>query len=187
MNAFTRLVSAVTRGREAKGVAPGGDRVGRGMQPPQAHRSADDDAAVRSASAIYNRATGRVAHRRLRLRLGTLAHYAFSAGLGVGYVTMGDRFPIVRRGRGTLYGGLVWAIADEGVMPALDLSRGPRRLSVGMHVYSLLGHFVYGLALDCATAFASRRFPQTSSERDRQDLHQQVGKPYKCKTMQSSD
>ena len=45
MNGFTRVVSAVTGGREAKGVAPGGDRVGRGMQPPQARDRADDDAA----------------------------------------------------------------------------------------------------------------------------------------------
>lgn len=157
MNAFTRVVSAVTRGREAKGVAPGSDRVGRGMQPPQARGRADDDAAVRSATAIYRAATGRSLDRRSRLRLGALAHYGFSAGLGVAYVLMADRFPVVRRGIGTLYGGLVWAIADEGLMPVLNLSRGPRRLSTGMHAYSLLGHAVYGATLECARMTLSRR------------------------------
>jgi uncharacterized membrane protein YagU involved in acid resistance len=78
-----------------------------------------------------------------------MAHYSFSAGLGVGYVVLTDRFPAVRRGMGTLYGAAVWATADEGLMPALQLSRGPRQLSVGMHVYSLLGHFVFGTALEC--------------------------------------
>jgi uncharacterized membrane protein YagU involved in acid resistance len=156
MNTFTRVVSAITHGREAKAVAPGSDRVGRGMQPPQAQTSADDDAAVRSASAIYHATTGRIPNRQLRLRLGTMAHYAFSAGLGAAYVLMADRFPVVRQGRGTLYGGLVWGIADEGMMPALDLSRGPRQLSAGMHAYSLLGHAVYGAALECATEFARR-------------------------------
>ena len=148
MNSFTRLVSTVTHGREARGVAPGADRVGRGMQPPQAHARADDDAAVRSASAIFSAATGRMPERPLRLRLGTMAHYAFSAGLGVAYVLAADRVPAIRRGMGTVYGWIVWAIADEGLMPALDLSRSPRQLSVGMHAYSLLGHAVFGTVLE---------------------------------------
>jgi len=157
MNGFTRVVSAVTGGREAKGVAPGGDRVGRGMQPPQARDRADDDAAVRAATAIYHAATGRSLDRRSRLRLGALAHYGFSAGLGVAYVLLAERFPAIRRGIGTLYGGFVWAIADEGLMPALNLSRSPRQLSAGMHAYSLLGHAVYGSALECARMTLSRR------------------------------
>lgn len=148
MNTFTRLVSARTRGREARGAAPGIDRVGRGMQPPQAHLRSDDDAAVRLASAIYKTVTGRNPARRLRLRLGTMAHYGFSAGLGVGYVLLAHRAPAIRRGMGTLYGALVWATADEGLMPALGLSRSARELSAGMHVYSLLGHAVYGAALE---------------------------------------
>ena len=53
--------------------------------------------------------------------------------------------------------GLVWAIADEGLMPALNLSRSPRQLSAGMHAYSLLGHAVYGSALECARMTLSRR------------------------------
>ena len=156
MNTFTRLVSSFTHGREAEGVAPGGDRVGRGMQPPQAHIRADDDAAVRSASSIYEAVTGRIPERRRRIRLGTMAHYAFSAGLGVGYVVLADRFPVTRRGMGTMYGAVVWATADEGLMPALGLSRGPRQLSVGMHAYSLLGHAVYGIALECVRLVLDR-------------------------------
>jgi uncharacterized membrane protein YagU involved in acid resistance len=171
MNAFTRLVSSLTEGHEAAGVAPGSDRVGRGMQPPQAHTRADDDAAVRSASAMYIAATGRRPDRRLRLRLGTMAHYGFSAGLGVGYVLLADRFPAIRRGMGTLYGGAVWAVADEGLMPAFNLSRGPREQSAGMHAYSLAGHAVYGATLECARLILRGDRQEAAARSGGQNLH----------------
>ena len=156
MNAFTRVVSEATGGREAEGVAPGPMRVGRGMQPPQAEGRAEDDAAVRLASTAYKTATGHTPDRRQKLQLGTAAHYAFSAALGVSYVLLARRFPVLRRGLGSLYGGLIWATADEAVIPALGLSRGPRQQSAGMHAYSLFGHIIYGAALESIRRAATR-------------------------------
>jgi hypothetical protein len=43
---------------------------------------------------------------------------------------------------------LVWAAADEGAMPALGLSRGPRELPWSVHAYALLGHCVFGATLE---------------------------------------
>jgi uncharacterized membrane protein YagU involved in acid resistance len=148
MNVFTRVVSTVTHGNEANGVAPGARRVGRGMQPPQAQVDAENDAAVRIGKFGYRAVTGRRPNRALALRLGTTAHYGFSAALGVCYVLLVRRAPSFAQGHGLLYGSLVWLLADEGLMPALGLSRGPRQLSPGMHFYSLMGHWVYGATLE---------------------------------------
>lgn len=148
MNQFARVVSAGGTRREAEGAAPGGDRVGRGVQPPQAEGRAEEDAAVQSSAAAYRAITGIEPDRDTQRRLGTAAHYAFGGALGLAYGLLSTRAPSLRAGFGTLYGALVWAIADEGVMPALGLSRGPRQLTSGVLAYGLLGHFVYGVALE---------------------------------------
>lgn len=148
MNLFARAVGAARNGREADGAAPGHDRVGRGMQPPQAEGSARDDAAVRVGTAAYETLTGDAPTRKGRSWLGSAAHYGFGAGAGMCYALAASRAPLLRAGFGTLYGTLVWALADEGVVPALGLSRGPRELPAGVHLYSLCGHWIYGATLD---------------------------------------
>ena len=148
MNLFARAVAGTRNGREAEGAAPGGDRVGRGMQPPQAAGDAGDDAAVRMGTAAYRAVTGDEPAREARPWLGSAAHYGFGAGAGMCYALFGGRAPVIRAGFGTLYGTLVWALADEGIVPALGLSRGPRQLPAGVHLYSLCGHWVYGATLD---------------------------------------
>jgi hypothetical protein len=150
MNLFSRAVAAAGDGREAAGAAPGQDRQGRGVQPPQAEHAAEDDAAVRVGAVAYRALTGNAPSRASRPWLGTAAHYAFGATVGACYAVMAKRLPVIRAGRGTAYGTAVWMVADEMVMPILGLSRGPRQLAAGVHAYALAGHWVYGLALDAA-------------------------------------
>lgn len=154
MNVFARAVRTAratrlsTHGLEAPGAAPGGDRDGRGMQPPQARTRADQDAAVQAGTVVYRSLTGHAPDRTTSRWLGTGAHYAFGATLGVVYALGSNRAPALRAGFGVVYGSLVWAIADEGAMPALRLSRGPRELPLGVHAYALAGHWVYGATLE---------------------------------------
>jgi putative membrane protein len=156
MDTFARVARAVRGGREARGAAPGVERDGRGAQPPQAMGSTDQDAAVRVGSAAYELLIGRRPPRHTRLRLGTAAHYAFSAGTGAFYIVSARYLPLVRAGNGTVYGSLVWLLADEGAMPALGLSRGPAELPWPVHAYALSAHWVYGAALDAAARLLDR-------------------------------
>jgi hypothetical protein len=149
MNMFARAVTAA-RGREADGAAPGAERHGRGVQPPQADGAAHDDAAVRVGATAYRAVTGREPDRDMYPWLGSAAHYAFGAAAGALY-GLADRRSWLRTGYGTLYGGLVWAVVDEGLTPAFGLSRGPRQLPAGVLLYGLCGHLVYGSTLDCVT------------------------------------
>lgn len=157
MDLFARAVRATNNGREAAGAAPGADRDGRGMQPPQAHGNAADDAAVRTGSAVYEVVTGRPPDPAVKLRLGSAAHYLFGAGAGMMYGVLAPRSPAIRAGFGTFYGSLVWAIADEGLVPALGLSRRPRQLPSAVQLYSLMGHWVYGATLESVRRGAAVR------------------------------
>jgi hypothetical protein len=156
MNTFARAINAVRGGREARGAAPGTDRIGRGAQPPQAKGTTDDDAAVRVGSAAYRALTASEPSRDTRLALGTAVHYAFGATLGVAYGWMSTRAPAVRAGYGTIYGAAVWLVADEMLMPALRLSRGPRQLPAGVHAYALADHLIFGATLESATRLLRR-------------------------------
>ena len=159
MNLFSRVVTAAGDGREGPGAAPGWDRVGRGVQPAQAEARADDDATIRVGNAAYQAVTGRCPPRPTRFRLGTAVHYAFGGTVGVCYTILSRRLSLLRMGRGLVYGTAVWLVADETIMPALGLSRGPRRLSAGVHAYALAGHLVYGLALDATARRGSGSVP----------------------------
>ena len=148
MNAFSHFVRALNNGREARGAAPGADRSGRGMQPPQAVANAAEDASVRSTSAVYEAVTGHPPDRSLKPWLGSAGHYLFGAGAGLIYGVLAPRSAAIRAGFGTVYGSAVWAVADEGIIPALGLSRGPMQQPAGVQLYALAGHWVFGATLE---------------------------------------
>ena len=118
------------------------------MQPPQALDRADRDAAVQVGSLAYKVTTSRTPPPASKVQLGAAAHYTFSATVGLIYGVLAARYPAIRSGFGVMYGTLVWAIADEGVVPALGLSRSPRELSAGIHLYSLIGHAIFSATLE---------------------------------------
>jgi hypothetical protein len=133
MNLFARAVS---------------DRRGHGVQVPQALDGPGGvDAAERSGEAIAS-AVGHQPTIESRRQLGTAAHYAFSGFLGLTYAVAFERARRVPPGSGVLFGTGVWLLADEGVIPALGLSRGPRRIGARVHAFAWLGHCVYGAAVE---------------------------------------
>jgi putative membrane protein len=166
MNVFGRIVVGARGGREATGAAPGADRSGRGVQPPQAEHDASDDATVRVGRRVYRAVTRREPRRVAEMWLGSAAHYAFSGVVGAAYGILSGRVPVIRAGRGTLYGTLVWIAADEIAMPALRLSRGPRQLPWGVHAYALAGHWVFASTLDAVyrATFAAVADDQRTTE-----------------------
>jgi hypothetical protein len=157
MNLFVRALEAAHQGDGSDPLSVGAGPAGRGAQPLESEGRPDDDAASRTGAAVYRAVTGTEPTRERRLWLGAAAHYAFGVIAGACYGALRDRVPAIAGGRGLLYGTLVWIVADEGVTPALGLSRGPRELNAGEHAAALTAHWVYGGALDAAyRASASR-------------------------------
>ena len=161
MNLLVRAVGAARGGREAAAAAPGADRTGRGVQPPQAETVADDDATVRVGTTAYRAVTGEQPSHRTALKLGSAAHYAFGAAAGAAYALLAPSLPSLTRANGLVYGALVWMLADEIAMPALRLSRGPRSLSPGLLALGLAGHLAYGAALDAVRRTLARARAET--------------------------
>lgn len=148
MDVFSAAMNRGGTVLEGRGAAPGVARLGRGVQPAQAEAVATDDATVRAGTAVFRAATGEEPAPEYRRWLGTLAHYGFGISAGVGYALVSARLPAIRAGFGTLYGLCVWAIADETIMPALGLSRGPGTLTPDVHAYAIGGHLAFGAALE---------------------------------------
>jgi putative membrane protein len=156
MDSFSRFLRALNGGRrEVPGATPGGERDAKGAQPAQAKGSGDQDATVKVGTAAFEAVTGQKPGRETQQWLGTLAHYGFGAAMGVNYMLASEQAPDLRRGYGTVYGSLVWAAADEGVLPAAGLSKKTGEIPLGVHAYALGAHWIYGATLETCRRVAA--------------------------------
>jgi uncharacterized membrane protein YagU involved in acid resistance len=156
MDTFSRLMRGAHDGRrEVDGATPGGERDAKGAQPAQAKDSGGQDATVKVGTAAFESVAGYKPSPEVQQWLGTAAHYTFSAALGVNYLLASEQAPDLRRGFGTMYGSLVWAAADEGVLPAAGLSKKPGEIPLGVHAYAIGAHWVYGATLEACRRIAA--------------------------------
>ena len=51
-------------------------------------------------------------------------------------------------GAGLPFGAAVWAIADEGIVPAAGLSKSPTEYPPAIHLYAFASHLVFGLTAE---------------------------------------
>lgn len=79
---------------------------------------------------------------------GSLVHYLFGTMTGAAYGGLAAWMPHVRSGVGLPYGTAVFLLADEGMVPALGLSKNPRAYPFSTHLYAFASHLVYGLTLN---------------------------------------
>ncbi|HEX8522746.1 MAG TPA: DUF1440 domain-containing protein [Tepidisphaeraceae bacterium] len=97
------------------------------------------------------------ASQETRALIGSGMHYAFGAGAGTAYTLGQKQLPqkyasLLTAGRGSLYGALVWVIADELMMPMVTRwSPPPQKTPLRLHLYSLACHLAYGMTLDGVT------------------------------------
>jgi hypothetical protein len=148
MNQFQRLTSRARGGREAGDATIGAPRTGRGPQPAQAIGNASDDATARVANAALAVVGRELTDPRSKQIAGEFVHLAFGALNGALYGLAAELDPRVTAAAGVPFGSSVWVVADEGVVPALGLSRGPREASPGLLAYGFLSHCVYGITTE---------------------------------------
>ena len=148
MNRFQELAASQGNGREVDDAAPGAARGGRGPQPAQAEGHATDDATARLASAVSEPVLGRPLTTHERVRGGSAVHFAFGAASGAAYGALVELWPAAATGAGLPFGMALWAVADEGLVPAMGLSRGPRTLSAATLAYGFASHLVFGLTTE---------------------------------------
>jgi putative membrane protein len=153
MNQFQALWGRLAHGEErahgAQSLQQGAPEhgVGRELQA-RGDDDARDDAAERLANAVAVSVFDQELTRGEKARAGTALHYAFGAATGGLYGAIAELAPVVTAGAGLPYGAVVWLTADEGVVPALGLSKSPAEYPLSIHAYALASHFVYGLTTE---------------------------------------
>lgn len=157
MNAFQRVAARAGGGREAHDATIGIPRTGRGPQPAQALGNASDDAATRVADAAMSVAGYSLTTARHKEMAGEFVHLAFGALSGAVYGAAVQLDARVRTGAGVPFGLAVWALADEGLVPALRLKRAWTESSPGLHAYSAASHVVYGATTEVVRGWLMRR------------------------------
>jgi putative membrane protein len=114
-------------------------------EPPSAE---GEPATVRAAEGLVEP----VLHRKLtedeKKVAGPAMHYAMGAVSGGIYGAVAAAFPVAAAGFGSLFGAVLWAIADEVVVPALGLSKSPTEYPPEVHANALASHVVYGISTD---------------------------------------
>ncbi len=121
--------------------------VGRALQS-QGKDEEQDDASERLANAIAIAAFDQELTEREKEAAGTAFHYAMGATSGALYGALAEIIPEVKAGVGVPFGAAVWLIADEGLVPALGLSKSATEYPLSIHIYALSSHLVFGLTIE---------------------------------------
>jgi hypothetical protein len=123
------------------------DREGRGTRrvedEARGGRTAYGAAAEKAAKAIGVRLADDA-----REQYGSAVHWALGIGSGAVYAVLRRRLESVGRIAGVGFGTVFWAAVDEGVVPALGLTPGPRAFPWQTHARGLAGHLTFGTVTD---------------------------------------
>jgi uncharacterized membrane protein YagU involved in acid resistance len=118
----------------------------------RARRQEDDARAGKTAYDVAAEKTAAVLGTRLdpeqRERLGEVLHWALGIGAGAAYAVLRRRLHSIGQGAGIGFGTLFWAAVDEGLVPALGLTRGPGAFPWQAHARGLAGHLTFGTVTD---------------------------------------
>jgi hypothetical protein len=81
-------------------------------------------------------------------QVGAALHWALGVGAGALYAVTRRRFGSIGRVAGLGFGTMFWAVVDEGLVPALGLTPGPRAFPWQAHARGLAGHLTFGTVTD---------------------------------------
>lgn len=141
MSEYQALWSRVVNGAEPRSSA--GRHDARDWQEKNEGTNANELA----ADAVARATVGRSLDEPELAVAAPLMHYAFGSGVSMVYGALAEGAPWVTSGQGTAFGTLVWAGADEGIVPALGLSH-PSGYPVESHLQALTAHLVFGFTTE---------------------------------------
>ncbi|MDQ3684424.1 MAG: DUF1440 domain-containing protein [Acidobacteriota bacterium] len=153
MNQFQKLCGKLMAGEEkshgAQSLQQGTPQHGAGgMLQERGSDDEQDDAAERLANVVSVGVFDHELTRSEKDTAGTAFHYAYGVSMGGLYGAAAELAPQVTVGAGALYGAGIWVVADEGVVPALGLSKSATEYPISIHAYALASHLVYGLTTE---------------------------------------
>ncbi|MFN2517010.1 MAG: DUF1440 domain-containing protein [Pyrinomonadaceae bacterium] len=153
MNQFqaflSKLVAGPERAHGAQSLQQGTPEHGIGRDLEAEGRDEEqDDATERLANAVAVAVSGRELTESEKELAGTAFHYAMGITSGALYGAAAEIIPEVKVGAGIPFGAAVWFIADEGLVPAVGLSKSATDYPPSIHAYALASHLVFGLTTE---------------------------------------
>ena len=88
--------------------------------------------------------------------VGMAFHYGLGTTSGAFYGVVRRHIPAPMPLRGLAFGAALRLVADEGLNPALGLTRGPSAFPWQTHARGLVAHLVFGLVAEGVLAAADR-------------------------------
>ncbi|HEX8474986.1 MAG TPA: DUF1440 domain-containing protein [Pyrinomonadaceae bacterium] len=153
MNQFQAFWSKLAEGEErphgAQSLQQGTPQHGVGRElEARGSDDTDDNAAVRTANIVSEEVFDHRLTKSEKELGGAMAHYAMGVSTGAIYGAMAELVPETTAVFGLPFGAAVWAVVDEGIVPALGLSKSPAEYPLSIHAYSFTSHLVYGLTTE---------------------------------------
>jgi uncharacterized membrane protein YagU involved in acid resistance len=153
MNKFQALWSRLAEGEErshgAQSLQQGAPRHGIARELQAVGKDDDeDDAPERLANAISVGVSQQELTQREKDTAATALHYAMGATSGALYGAAAEIIPAVKVGAGVPFGTVIWLAVDEGLVPAVGLSKSPAEYPLPVHLYSFSSHVVFGLTTE---------------------------------------
>jgi putative membrane protein len=108
----------------------------------------DQQATAEAANLAAETVLRRELSREEKRKAAPFIHYGFGAAMGALYGILAEEFPAATAGFGTAYATGLFLIADEGVVPALKLSRNAKEYPLSSHAQALASHLVYGVSAE---------------------------------------
>lgn len=102
---------------------------------------------MKTAAAVAESAGGELTAPE-RESAGGAVHYGFAAAAGAAWGALAACAGLRGAALGALYGAAVWYGANAAVLPALGLSKAPRRYAPRVEAASLAGHLAWGAATE---------------------------------------
>ena len=153
MNRFQALLSKLVEGEErshgAQSLQQGSPQRGVGRELQAVGKDEEeDDATERLANAISVGVFDHELTKGAKDAAGTAFHYAMGTTSGALYGAVAEIMPAVKAGAGLPFGATVWLAVDEGIMPAIGLSKSATDYPLSIHAYALSSHLVFGLTTE---------------------------------------
>jgi uncharacterized membrane protein YagU involved in acid resistance len=138
MNQFQSLLSKATQPEHQRFSKPQGE--------------AAEDATMKASDRIARTVHFRPLSPQEKAKAGPVVHYAFGTLMGALYGLTTEYFPEARAGFGTLFGTVLFAVADEAAVPLAGFSGKPTEYPASSHLRALASHVVYGASAEAVRA-----------------------------------
>ena len=153
MNQFQALLSKLMEGEErshgAQSLQQGSPQhgIGRELQE-QGKDDSKDTAPARLANALSVAIFNHELTKSEKEVAGAVFHYAMGVSSGAIYGVVAEAMPETTIGAGLPFGAAIWVVVDEGLVPAVGLSKSPTEYPLSVHAYAFASHLVFGLTTE---------------------------------------